>query len=159
MSRRILAGLFMTLDGSVHEPGEWSFPYFNDQVGEVITANMQASDAMLLGRRTYDAWAGYWPGMTADDDPFADYINNVQKYVVSTTLREPLTWKGSTLVRDLDGVRALKEKPGKNIAISGSITLVGSLLSQGLLDELALLVSPIVLGRASACSTAATPSG
>src|SRR5207248_9405241 len=103
--------------------------------------------AMLLGRVTYEAWAGYWPGKTAEDDPFAGYINNVPKYVVSTTLQEPLTWKGSTLVRDLDGVRALKEQDGKNIAISGSITLVGSLLSEGLLDELALLVSPIVLGQ------------
>ena len=89
--RRIVAGLFMTVDGSVHEPGEWSFPYFNDQVGEVITATMQDSDAMLLGRRTYEAWADYWPGKTAEDDQFADYINNVQKYVVSTTLKEPLT--------------------------------------------------------------------
>ena len=147
MSRRILAGLFMTLDGSVHEPGEWSFPYFNEQVGEVISANMQASDDMLLGRRTYEAWADYWPNKTADDDPFADYINNVQKYVVSRTLQEPLTWKGTELLTGLDQVAKLKDQPGKDIAMSGSITLVGSLLREGLLDELSLLVSPVVLGK------------
>ena len=147
MSRQILAGLFMTLDGSVHEPGEWSFPYFNEQVGEIITANMQASDAMLLGRRTYEAWADYWPKMTAEDDPFAGYINGVQKYVVSTTLREPLTWEGTELLTGLDQVAKLKDQPGKAIAMSGSITLVGSLLREGLLDELSLLVSPIVLGK------------
>lgn len=146
MARRILAGLFMTLDGVCEDPGEWSMPYFNEQVGEIITANMQASDAMLLGRRTYEEWADYWPGKTAEDDPFAGYINSVPKYVVSRMLKEPLKWEGSTLITDTDGIRELKGKPGKDIAISGSLTLVGSLLREGLLDELSLLVSPIVLG-------------
>jgi dihydrofolate reductase len=146
MGRRIVAGLFMTANGVVEEPGQWSFPYFSDDVGRVITENMQAADAMLLGRVTYEAWADYWPSKTVDDDPFAGYTNTVQKHVVSTTLQEPLSWEGTTLVRDLDGVRALKEQDGKNISISGSITLVGSLLREGLLDELSLLVSPIVIG-------------
>jgi dihydrofolate reductase len=143
---KILAGLFMSLDGVVEDPGKWSMPYFNEQVGEIISANMQASDAMLLGRQTYEEWADYWPGKTAEDDPFADYINNVPKYVVSRTLKEPLEWKGSTLVTDVDGVRDLKGKPGKGLAISGSITLIGSLLRERLLDELSLLVSPILIG-------------
>jgi dihydrofolate reductase len=147
MSRRIVAGLFMTLDGSVHEPGEWSFPYFNDQVGEVINANMQSSDAMLLGRRTWEAWADYWPKVKDEQDPFAGYINNVQKYVVSTTLREPLSWQPTELLTGVDQVAKLKDQPGKDIAISGSITLVGSLLREGLLDELSLLLEPIVLGK------------
>jgi len=147
MSRRILAGLFMTLDGICDEPGNWSFPYFNEQVGEAVGASMQASDAMLLGRVTYDAWADYWPDKTAEDDPFAGHINTVQKYVVSTTLQEPLRWKGTELLTGLDQVAKLREEPGKDIAISGSLTLVGSLLRDGLLDELSLLVSPIVLGK------------
>ena len=145
--RRIVAGLFMTLDGSVHEPGEWSFPYFTDQVGDVITRGMEGSDAMLLGRKTYEAWADYWPKMSSEQDPFAGYINSVQKYVVSTTLREPLQWEGTELLTGLDQVAKLKEQPGKDLAMSGSITLVGSLLREGLLDELSLLLEPIVLGK------------
>jgi dihydrofolate reductase len=146
--RKIQAGLFMTLNGVVQDPGTWSMPYFSDDVGRVISENMAAADAMLLGRRTYEEWVGYWPGKTAEDDPFAGFINSVPKYVVSQTLSGPLSWEGATLVTGDTGaaIRALKEQPGKNIAISGSITLVESLLTQGLLDELALLVSPIVLG-------------
>ena len=147
MTRKIQAGEFMTLNGVCHEPGEWVFPYFTPEVGKVIGDNIAESDCMLLGRRTYEAWAEYWPGKTAEDDPFAGHINTVQKYVVSTTLEPPLTWESTELFRGLDEVRKLKEQDGKNIAISGSITLVGSLLSEGLLDELALLVAPIVLGQ------------
>jgi dihydrofolate reductase len=146
--RKLQAGLFMTLNGVVEDPGTWSLPYFSDAVGRVIGANMAAADAMLLGRRTYEDWARYWPGKTAEDDPFAGFINSVPKYVVSQTLAEPLTWEGATLVRGdtAAAIRALKAQPGKTIAISGSITLVESLLTQGLLDEVALLVSPVVLG-------------
>jgi len=147
MTRKIQAGEFMTLNGVVHEPGEWVFPYFTPEIGEVIGRNIEASDCMLLGRKQYENWAAYWPTKTVDDDPFAGYINNVQKYVVSTTLEPPLEWGPTELFRGLDEVRKLKEQDGKNIAISGSITLVGSLLQEGLLDELALLVAPIVLGQ------------
>jgi len=147
MARRIVAGLFMSLDGICDNPGMWSMPYFNEQVGEIIGSAMQGSDCMLLGRQTYEEWAGYWPGKTVEDDPFADYINTVRKYVVSTTLREPLTWQGSELVTGADQVERIKQEGGKDIAISGSLTLVGSLLKGGLLDELSLLVSPIAVGR------------
>ncbi len=146
MARRIVAGLFMSLDGVCEDPGQWSMPYFNEQVGEIIGANMGTSDAMLLGRRTYEEWLGYWPGKTVEDDPFAGYINSVPKYVVSTTLTEPLSWAGSELIAGTDQIQKLKEQPGRDIVISGSLTLVGSLLEEGLLDELSLLVSPIALG-------------
>ena len=102
---------------------------------------------MLLGRRTYEAWGDYWPGVSAEQDPFAGYINSVQKYVVSTTLREPLAWQPTELLRGIDEVQKVKDQPGRDIAISGSITLVGSLLREGLLDELSLLLEPIVLGK------------
>ncbi len=146
--RKIMAGLFMTLDGVCEAPDKWSMPYFNEEVGAIIGANMARSDAMLLGRRTYEEWADYWPGKTEADDPFAGYINTVPKFVPTTTL-ETATWEGTTLLkgdfrREITG---LKEQEGKDIAISGSITLVGSLLKEGLLDELALLVSPIVVGK------------
>jgi dihydrofolate reductase len=108
---------------------------------------MEAADTMLLGRRTYEEWADYWPDKTAEDDPYADYINNVPKFVVSTSLTK-VEWRNSALVSgDLaEQVGKLKEQPGKGIAISGSITLIGSLLKMGLLDELSLLVFPVVVG-------------
>jgi dihydrofolate reductase len=145
--RKLKAGEFMTLNGVTESPDKWSFPYFNDEVGAVIGESIMASDAMLMGRRTYEEWAEYWPGKTAEDDPFADYINNVQKYVMTTTL-DKADWEGTTLLKgDLrEEITKLKEQDGKDIAMSGSITLVGSLLKEGLLDELSLLVSPIVVG-------------
>jgi dihydrofolate reductase len=98
-------------------------------------------------RRTYEEWAGYWPGKTAEDDPYAPFINGVHKYVVSTTLTT-LEWEPSTLISGdvAEQVRALKERPGREIGVSGSITLIGSLLTMGLLDELRLLVFPVVVG-------------
>jgi dihydrofolate reductase len=137
----------MTLDGVVESPDKWSFPYFTDEVGQVIGGQMEASDTMLLGRRTYDEWADYWPDKTSKDDPFADYINNVPKVVVSTTLKS-VEWRNSSLLEGefAEGITKLKEQPGKDIAMSGSVTLVGSLLKEGLLDELSLLVSPIAVG-------------
>lgn len=145
--RKIVAGLFMTLNGVVESPGTWSIPYLTEEVGQVIGSAMDASDTMLLGRRTYEEWAAYWPDKTAADDPFADYINDVPKVVVSTTLKS-VEWRNSTLLGDniVDEIGKLKQQSGKGIAISGSITLVGSLLRDGLLDELSLLVHPIVLG-------------
>jgi dihydrofolate reductase len=145
--RRIVAGLFMSLDGVVESPDKWSFPYFNDEVGQVIQSQMDASDAMLLGRRTYEEWAAYWPDKTVQDDPFAEYINNAPKFVVSTTLKS-VEWRNSKLVTGnvAEELAKLKQQPGKDIAISGSITLVGSLLRDRLLDELSLLLNPVVVG-------------
>ncbi len=145
--RQIFAGLYISLDGVTESPGEWTATWFTPEVGAVVGTNMADSDAMLLGRRTYQEWAGYWPGKTSADDPFSDYINTVPKYVASRTLTS-LEWPGSTLLGpDLAAeLAALKEAEGKKIAINGSITLVRSLLQQGLLDELRLLVFPVVLG-------------
>lgn len=145
--RKIVAGLFISLDGVTEAPDQWHFPYFNDEMGRAVGANMERSDALLLGRVTYEAFAGYWPDKTAADDPFAEYINSVPKYVVSNTL-ERADWQGSTLISgDVAGqIRALKEQPGKDIAMSGSVATVRWLLSEGLLDELDLLVHPIVVG-------------
>jgi len=145
--RRIVAGLFMSLDGVVESPDKWTFPYFNDEVGQVIQSQMDASDAVLLGRRTYEEWAAYWPDKTAQDDPFADFINNTPKFVVSTTLKS-VEWRNSTLVTGnlAEEIAKLKRQPGKDIAISGSVTLAGSLLRDRLLDELSLLLNPVMVG-------------
>jgi dihydrofolate reductase len=153
-TRKLTAGLFISLDGVVESPDKWTSEHFDEGVGGAIQASMEASDTMLLGRRTYEEWAAYWPSKTAADDPFAAYINNVPKFVVSATLRS-VEWRNTTLIGGpsatpaniRDGIARLKGQPGKNIAMSGSGTLVRSLLRDGLLDELNLLLFPIVVGR------------
>jgi dihydrofolate reductase len=144
--RKIVAGLFVSLDGVTESPDKWQFPYFSDALGAEIGAQMATSDALLLGRITYQEFASYWPSAPADD-PFAAHLNNTPKYVVSTTL-ETAEWNNSTLINGniVDATTALKQQPGKNIGITGSATLVRSLLRDGLLDELRLLVHPLVVG-------------
>ena len=145
--RKIVAALMMSLDGVVEAPENWTTPYFTDEVWQVTSKGMAASDTLLLGRRTYEVFAAYWPDKTADDSPYADYLNNAPKFVVSTTLKS-VTWRNSKLItEDIVGqVTKLKQQPGKNITILGSATLVRSLLRQGLLDQLGLLLHPIVVG-------------
>ena len=131
-------GLFVSLDG-VTEPEGWTFPYFDDELAQAIGAQMATSDAILLGRRTHEEFAAYWPDA---DALFADYINETPKYVVSTTLTS-VGWRNSTLLRDLVGsVAALKREPGRDISITGSVTLVRTLLGVGLVDELRLPLYP-----------------
>ena len=146
--RRIVAGLFVSLDGVVEAPEKWQLPYFNDEMGEAISGAMAASDAMLLGRVTYQEFASYWPGVSSEEQPFAGYMNDTPKYVVSTTLEEPLEWNNSTLIKGnvAEQISRLKQQPGGNIGITGSGTLVHSLLQEGLLDELGLMVHPVVAG-------------
>ena len=144
--RKIVAGLFMTLDGVVEAPERWPSRYFDEEVGEAVGAAAAQSDAILLGRRTYEELAAFWPNQRPDV-PLAGYMNDTHKHVVSTTL-SGLDWGNSSLVRG-DVARALmelKQERGKNIQVIGSPTLVRSLLRDGLLDELALLVHPIVGG-------------
>ena len=124
--RKVTAGLFVSLDGVVESPEKWQLPYFNDEMGEAIGAAMAATDTMLLGRVTYQEFASYWPGVSAKDQPFADHMNSTPKYVVSTTLAEPLDWQNSTLIQEnvAEEIAKLKQQPGKNIGITGSATLV-----------------------------------
>jgi dihydrofolate reductase len=146
--RKVTAGLFVSLDGVVESPEKWHFPYFNDEMGEAVGAAMAASDAMLLGRVTYQEFAAYWPGVSSEDQPFAAHMNDTQKYVVSTSLENADDWQNSTLIKEnvAEEISRLKRQPGKDIAITGSGTLVNSLLQEGLLDELGLFVHPIVVG-------------
>jgi dihydrofolate reductase len=114
---------------------------------EANASGMTASDTMLVGRRTYEAFAAFWPHQPGGT-PMVDYINSVPKYVVSTTLEKPLGWNNSTLIEGdvAEGVAELKQRPGKDITVLGSADLVNALLRDGLLDELRLMVHPIVLG-------------
>jgi dihydrofolate reductase len=146
MMRKIVAGLAITLDGVVEAPSERNWMRYNDEMGAVISAGIAQADAILLGRRTYLEFAALWPAL-GSDVPMADFMNNTPKYIVSSTLRT-LDWANSVLVTgDLaEEIAKLKAQPGKNIQIPGSPTLVRWLLRVGLLDELALMVHPIVLG-------------
>jgi dihydrofolate reductase len=142
--RKIVAGLAISLDGVVESPSNWML--FNDEMWEVIGAGIAQSDAILLGRSTYLEFAALWPTQ-GSDVPMADFMNNTPKHIVSSTLAT-LAWANSSLVTgDLaDELAKLKQQPGKNIQIPGSPRLVRSLLRDGLLDELALMVHPIVVG-------------
>jgi dihydrofolate reductase len=146
--RKVIASELMSLDGVMEAPDKWHLPYFNDEMGEAISAAMAEADVMLFGRVTYEEFAAFWPNQSGDDDEFADYMNNTPKYVVSTTLEDPLEWNNSTLIKGdvAEEISKLKQQPGKDIAINGSGALVRSLLADGLLDELRLMVHPIVVG-------------
>ena len=144
--RRIVAGLHVSLDGVVETPDQWVGPYMNNELGQAIGAMIGASDTLLMGRVGYEGFAGYWAEKTSDV-PFADFMNNTPKCVVSTSL-DTVEWKNSTLIKDdvVKAITRLKEEPGENIGITGSATLIRSLLRDKLLDELNLLVYPIVVG-------------
>lgn len=146
--RKIVASEFLTLDGVMGLPERWNLAYFNDEMGQAIGEGFAASDAMLMGRVLYEEWAAYWPEQDPEQNPFAAQMNGVQKYVVSTTLEEPLGWQNSTLITGdvAQGISELKRQPGRDIAVSGSATLVRSLLRDGLLDELKLMIHPVVVG-------------
>ncbi len=146
--RKVVAWELVSLDGVMGSPEEWAFSYSNDEMEETNASGMAASDALLLGRVTYEELAAYWPYQNSADQPFTDYLNNTPKFVVSTTLEEPLEWQNSTLIKGnvAEEITELKQRPGKDITILGSGALVRSLLRDGLLDELRLMVHPVVLG-------------
>jgi dihydrofolate reductase len=149
----------VTLDGVMQAPGRpdedprggfdhggWALPYSDEVMAGVMGERMAQGGALLLGRRTYEDFYGFWPHQ--DDNPFTDVLNDVQKYVASTTLTEPLPWSNSTLLEG-DAARAvakLKEQPGKDLVILGSGELVKSLIRRDLIDEYVLLIHPLVLG-------------
>lgn len=142
--RKITAGLFISLDGVVEAPEKWHFPYLNEEMGAAVGSMQAQADTLLLGRVTYEGFAAVWPHQTGE---LADRLNNVRKLVVSSTL-EKAEWNNSTVIgTDLvDEVTRLKQQPGKDISITGSITVTRTLLGAGLVDELHLLVHPIILG-------------
>ncbi|MFB4313912.1 dihydrofolate reductase family protein [Actinomadura sp. 21ATH] len=142
--RKIVAGLFVSLDGVVEAPERWHFPYLSEEMGAAVGSMYAEADTLLLGRATYEAFAAVWPRRTGE---LADAINGIGKVVASTTLTR-LGWSDSTLIEGelVAAVKELKERPGGTITIAGSISLVRTLLAAGLLDELRLLVHPLVVG-------------
>src|SRR5687768_1298346 len=98
--RKIVAGLFISLDGVFEAPDQWHFPYFDDEMGAAVGAQMEAADTMLLGRVTYEEFAGYWPHQKSDENEIADHMNNTPKVVVSSTLDNVDAWQNSTLIKE-----------------------------------------------------------
>ena len=127
------------------EHGGWAMPYADAVQGEVASASMAKTGGLLLGRRTYEDLLAYW---NTTDSPFKDALNNTPKYVVSTTLTEPLPWPNSTLLAGdgLEAVSRLRAQPGNDLVVLGSGELAQSLMRGGLVDEYLLLINPLVLG-------------
>jgi dihydrofolate reductase len=144
---KIVSNFFIALDGVVASPDQWHFPYFNDQMGAAVSRGTETAAAFLMGRVLYQEWAAYWPEQ-GEDVPFASFINEVPKYVVSNTLPRA-DWQNTTVVSGdvATRLRELKEKTRGDIAMSGSATLVRWLLANRLLDELRLLLHPIAVGH------------
>lgn len=158
--RELIVAEFITLDGVIQAPGGadedtegdfkyggWTWPYWHDDIGAHFLEAMAQADALLLGRKTWQIHGGAFEPMAAGD-PFGDVMNNVRKYVVSTTLQSASAWRDSTLIRDdvVEAVCQLKQQPGKNILVDGSSMLVHALAQNDLVDEYSLHVYPLVLG-------------
>jgi dihydrofolate reductase len=150
--RKITAGLFIALDGVVEDPADWHFPYFNEEMGAAVSATLATADTLLLGRKTYDSFAGAWPDREAaggEDAGMAKALGDARKIVVSSQRLE-FTWRNSEQLQGdlVEAVTALKNEPGRTpIAMSGSVSIVRQLLAAGLLDELHLLVHPIAVRK------------
>ena len=144
--RKVVAWLFISLDGVVEAPHLWQEGLMDDDMLADITSQIEAEDAILMGRVTYQEFASFWP--TATDEPFASHINKTPKYVVSTTLdkAEWGRWDEPTLLKDAKEIGTLTQQAGKDIGVSGSPTLVRSLLREGLLNELKLMIHPVIVG-------------
>jgi dihydrofolate reductase len=157
--RKLVAVESLTLDGVMQAPGRpdedtrggfehggWAVPYADQAMGRAMGERMAQRGSIVLGRRTYEDFAGYWPKQ--EDNPYTEALNRAQKYVASTTLSEPLPWENSTLLEGdaVDELAALKEADGGNLTVIGSGELVRSLITRGLIDEYLLLIHPLVLG-------------
>ena len=158
--RELIVAEFITLDGVIQAPGGvdedteggfahggWTRPYWHDDIGAHFFQAISLADALLLGRKTWQIHGGAFEPMAAGD-PFGDVMNNIRKYVVSTTLDSASAWRNSTLIREdvVESVRQLKQQPGKNILLDGSSVLVRALAQNNLVDEYSLHIYPLVLG-------------
>jgi dihydrofolate reductase len=157
---KIIVNAFLTLDGVMQAPGGadedpeggfphggWQAPYAEDVMGRLIVEGIAAADGFLLGRKTYDIFAGYWPKITDPNNPIATALNSRPKYVVSRGL-ERVTWNNSSLIKGdvVDALRKLRQQPGRTLHTWGSTDLLQTLLKNDLIDEYRLFIFPVVLG-------------
>ena len=148
--RRLIVSEFVTLDGVMEAPGGeeghphtgWVFDFMSQEQERYKLDEVMEAEALLLGRVTYEGFAGAWPRRGG---PFADKMNGMPKYVVSTTLEDP-EWNNTTVMRDVKGVAGVKDEDGGPILVAGSRTLVQGLMEHGLVDEFRLMIFPVVLG-------------
>jgi dihydrofolate reductase len=142
--RNIVVTEFLSLDGVMEEPA-WTAPYWNDDVAQFKSEESYASDALLLGRVTYEGFAVAWP---ESEDEGADQMNNIRKYVVSTTL-DKAEWNNSHIIKGnvVEEISKLRQQKGKDILVYGSATLVQTLMQHDLVDRYRLLVYPVVVGK------------
>jgi len=170
MPRRIIGGAFLSLDGVIQAPGGpqedmtggfahggWMAPVFDEAVGHQVDTLFAGNFDLLLGRRTYDIFAAFWPFMP-DDDPIAARFAKAEKYVL-TRSDMPLTWRTSHRLADLDALANLKGESGPDLVIQGSSTLYPQLLERALLDRLVLMIAPITLGAGKRLFNDGTPAG
>src|SRR5215213_5018363 len=145
---KIVSNFFIAFDGVVERPDQWHFPYFDDDMGRVVGQGMESTKAFLLGRRLYDEWSQYWPAQ-GPEVPFSSFINGMPKYVVTHRPLEGEVWNNTTSLGadPVDEIRRLKESTDGDIGMSGCATTVRWLMGNDLLDELALLVHPIAVGK------------
>ena len=155
MPRKVVASTYVTLDGYIDEPGQWSFPFWSAEAAEFKANELFASDALLLGRRTYEGFAAAWPTMEAG--AFGEKMNSMPKYVALRTLTTA-TWNASIIQGDVaEAVRALKQGDGGDLLIGGSGQLIDFLTGHDLIDEYRLMIHPIVLGTGAKRLFASVP--
>jgi dihydrofolate reductase len=144
---RIVVSEFVTLDGVMEAPHEWSFPYWTEEIGKFKHEELITTDVQLLGRVTYEEFAESWPSQT-DETGFAERMNSLPKYVVSKKLKKA-DWNNSTIIKGNieEEISKLKEQTGSDILVAGSAKLVGFLMEHDLVDEYRLLIHPVVLGK------------
>jgi dihydrofolate reductase len=143
---RIIVSEFVSLDGVFEDPHEWHFPFFNEQARQYKMDELRAADALLLGRETYEGFAEAWPERSGDE--FSEKYNAMPKYVASSTLKHPSWNNTSVLAGDLAAELAgLKDQYRQDIYVHGSGLLANSLLQQGLIDEVRLMVHPVLVGK------------
>jgi dihydrofolate reductase len=143
--RKVVVSEFVTLDGVMEAPNEWQGPFWHDDMGKYKFDELFASDALLLGRVTYEGFAAAWPSIT-DEVGFADRMNSLPKFVASTTLKDP-TWNAGVIKGDVaEEIARLKQQPGQDILVYGSADLMRTLMQHDLVDEYRLMVHPVVVG-------------
>jgi dihydrofolate reductase len=159
--RRVIVQAWTTVDGVAQAPGDpqedtsggfrhggWSLPYFEEAAMKWVVDNLTAAGGLLLGRNTWEAFAGHWPNAPEEEQVLAEPMNMLPKYVATTTLSEPLTWQNSTVLRGdvAEAVAALKREDGGDLLVIGSIGLVHTLVAHGLVDEFRVMVDPLLVG-------------